>query len=335
MSKKANPAAVGAFTLGAILVLVGILLVFGAGKLTKQTVDCVVYFDGSIEGLDVGAPVIYRGVKVGAVKQIKLIYDGQDDEFRIPVVIEMFKNSAVPVNSEPIVHADRIDELVAKGARAQLTAQSLLTGKLNISLDFYPDKPARLAPDTTGLPQIPSIPMTLKAMSEKLESLPLEEIVYDIRSTMQGITKLVNAPETHDVITQLNATLVSADRLVNSIQSNLDQLSDDPEAGSLLTNLNVAVYQAGQFLESIQDDFAPMMQGFSDLAVSAKQSLDTATEALASVEKSIDVDSSFVYEISQLLDALKDAARSIAEVASALERNPEAMLQGKNQKERY
>ncbi|MCB1102492.1 MAG: hypothetical protein KDL10_09010, partial [Kiritimatiellae bacterium] len=200
---------------------------------------------------------------------------------------------------------------------------------------FYPDKPARLAPDTTGLPQIPSIPMTLKAMSEKLESLPLEEIVYDIRSTMQGITKLVNAPETHDVITQLNATLVSADRLVNSIQSNLDQLSDDPEAGSLLTNLNVAVYQAGQFLESIQDDFAPMMQGFSDLAVSAKQSLDTATEALASVEKSIDVDSSFVYEISQLLDALKDAARSIAEVASALERNPEAMLQGKNQKERY
>ena len=86
MSKKANPTAVGAFALGALILLVGVILVFGSDRFMKRSMKAVLYFDESVEGLDVGAPVIFRGVKVGAVTDIQLVYDVARKEFRIPVV---------------------------------------------------------------------------------------------------------------------------------------------------------------------------------------------------------------------------------------------------------
>ena len=89
MSKPANKTLIGAFVIGAIALLVIAVLIFGSGKFLKKTFHTVVFFEGSIKGLNEGAPVIFKGVKVGAVKEIRLIYDAANDSLRIPVIIEL------------------------------------------------------------------------------------------------------------------------------------------------------------------------------------------------------------------------------------------------------
>jgi paraquat-inducible protein B len=301
MSKKANPTVVGAFTIGALVILVAIILIFGSDRFMKHAVECVLYFDASVSGLDIGAPVMFRGVKIGAVKDIKLVYDAEKDEFRIPVVIELYEGSSVQLSGETILDADHIKDLVEKGARAQLNSQSLLTGKLDITVDFYPKMAARFVSDHTGLPQIPTIPTPFQAFYQKVSDLPLEEIVQDVRTAMQGISEIVNSADTKAVIENLNATLANTKEMIKSIQT----------------------------------EFVPVAKSMQETSLAAQKSLEAATEALKQVEESLDSDSPLRYQTAQLLESLKTASDNIARLADSIERHPESMLKGKPQEERY
>jgi paraquat-inducible protein B len=211
MSKNANPTVVGGFTFGALVILVGIILVFGSGKFMKHTFAYVLYFDESVNGLDVGAPVIFRGVKIGAVKDITLVYDSSKDELRIPVVIELYKGAAVLTGGDKVISRDRLPVWIDRGFRGRLEAQSLLTGKMSITLDFYPGTPVRLVPGTIDLPQIPTIPTPMRALTQKLSELPFEEIVLDVQKAMQGISEIMNQDsQMRYEMTQLIQSLTAA-----------------------------------------------------------------------------------------------------------------------------
>lgn len=301
MSKKANPLLVGSFSLGALIILVVVIMVFGSDRFLRKTTDYALYFRGSVSGLDVGAPVIFRGVKIGAVKEITLVYDAPRNDFRIPVVVEVYKGSAAQVGGKASVEAINIGELVSQGLRAQLTSQSLLTGKLSVSLDFFPDSEARMVADESGLPQIPTIPTALQAFSSKLESLPLEEIVHDLRSAMQGISELVNAETTTNLLKNLDEALLSTRRLMDSVNT----------------------------------EVLPLAKSVGDAAKSAQESLDAATAALQNIAKTLDANSALRYEVNRLVVSMQDAARGISELTSSIEKQPESLLKGKNQEERY
>ncbi|HEX9024458.1 MAG TPA: MlaD family protein, partial [Geobacteraceae bacterium] len=75
MSKTASKTLIGAFVLGAVALAIVLLIILGSGRLFSRTFINVMYFRGSVKGLNVGAPVMFRGVKVGSVKKIELIYD--------------------------------------------------------------------------------------------------------------------------------------------------------------------------------------------------------------------------------------------------------------------
>ena len=276
MSKKANPALVGAFTFGAMTIFVIILLMFGSDRLMKKSVDCVLYFSGSLAGLDVGAPVVFRGVKIGAVKDIKLVYDRKQDDFKIPVIIEVYKGSATQVNGEPIVHADHIQELIGKGMRAKLVSQSLLTGKLNICLDFNTNAPVVLTSDSTGLPQIPTLPTTLEALANKLAELPLEDIVNDLSKSMSAVSEILNSKDTRELVKNMNSTTMKAN-----------------------------------------------------------ESLTSATETLQRIEELMDANSALRHDIVQAIKAAKEAADNVSELTAAIERQPESIIRGRTQKEKY
>ena len=67
MARRANPAMIGAFVLGALFLAVAALVAFGGGKLFKRTQAHVAYFEGSLKGMAIGAPVTFNGVKIGSV----------------------------------------------------------------------------------------------------------------------------------------------------------------------------------------------------------------------------------------------------------------------------
>ena len=122
MSDKPHTVAIGAFVIGASLIAIATLLfLLGSGFGRKETV--VMAFDGSVKGLNVGAPLALRGVKVGEVTDIEVVLDSANANV-IMVVEANF--DADNIRRKGISDADLAEELIARGLRAQLNIQSLL-----------------------------------------------------------------------------------------------------------------------------------------------------------------------------------------------------------------
>jgi paraquat-inducible protein B len=306
MSKKANPAKVGAFALGAVIVAIGILLVFGSGRFLQESTKIVLFFDESVEGLDVGAPVIFRGVPIGMVDDIQLIYDVKAEEFRIPVVVEIFEGSAKDIRGKTLAHAQSIQDLVDRGLRARLKAQSFLTGKLSVTLVFMPETKAKMAPNHTKLPQVPTVLTPLEMLERKLAKLPFEEIVKDIRDAAQGLAEIATGKETKDLVKNLNGAAAGAKKAMDGIAA--------------LVNAEDTKKLAGNANETL---------------AAARKSLDEAAATLQLIHGQMGERSPLRHDLSELMKSLQDTARTVSALAEALERQPESLLKGKHQKERY
>ena len=145
MSKKASPTVIGAFVVGAMaLVVVGILY-FGSGQFMKKKDVFILYFKDSVKGLQIGAPVKYKGVRIGSVTDIKLRFNRETYSFYIPVIIETdpdriedFGGDAEDIRIyEETSDEEIIEQMIEKGLRAQLQMQSLVTGLLFVQFERY------------------------------------------------------------------------------------------------------------------------------------------------------------------------------------------------------
>ena len=94
MGSKISPTVIGAFVVGAIICMVAGVLLFGGGKFFTEKLPYVLFFDSSVEGLNVGAPVIFRGVQVGQVTEISAIANPQTFDVVIRVKIESCRGSS-------------------------------------------------------------------------------------------------------------------------------------------------------------------------------------------------------------------------------------------------
>ena len=106
MSKKANSKLIGIFVLGALILIIAGILVFGSGKFLEDKDTFVLYFDSSVNGLNVGAPVKFKGVQIGEVTRIGLELHLEDIAFRTPVFIETVKGAIREVGGTRIASED-------------------------------------------------------------------------------------------------------------------------------------------------------------------------------------------------------------------------------------
>ena len=177
----------------------------------------VLHFNNSVEGLFVGAPVDFRGIKVGKVVDIRLEFIRKDSLFRIPVLIEL-EPERIAVIGKPPKNGDRrqfMDHLVSRGLRAQLKRGSLLTGRLFVELDIHPDEPLRHMVWNGKYPELPTIPTPLEEIAtgiaklmDRLENFPLEQIGGGLKNTFQGTDRLVNSSELQESIQSLKESIL-------------------------------------------------------------------------------------------------------------------------------
>ncbi|RPJ21639.1 MAG: MCE family protein, partial [Desulfobacteraceae bacterium] len=166
MSKPVNKTMIGLFVVGAIVLAVVAIGVLGSGKLFKESIPYVMVFEGSVKGLNVGSPVVFRGVKIGAVSSIHMNFNYATKAMTILVYSDFDPGKIEIVNldketAERLKEAGRyvvMRELIGRGLRAQLEMQSIVTGQLQIALDFYPDKPAVYTGIVKTVQEIPTIP---------------------------------------------------------------------------------------------------------------------------------------------------------------------------------
>jgi paraquat-inducible protein B len=332
MSKPLNPVAIGGFAVGALALLVAGVLLFGGAELygTDKT-RFVVFFDSSLNGLDVGAPVKMQGVKIGAVTEIVLQIDEKSGKVYKPVVLEIDRASFVGAGGRAFTKAvthkqqeENRDRLVAAGFRARLEMQSLLTGLLYVDFDVHPDKPAQLVGlDYHSLVELPSIPTTTDEirntadeLAKKLRTLPLDQMVQDFSETLRDVRKLLGSEEVKRSNEALAKTLEEMERITGTLNRNLEPLLK--ETNSAISNTNALV-------QDVRHDMKPLL-------VTAQDTLSAATTTLGKAQVAIETAGDALGEESALnetLVALKDAARSIRDLTDYLERHPEAVLSGK------
>ena len=140
--KKTNPALLGLFVVGGLLLIFATVFSLAGGKLLVRKQAVVMHFGGSIYGLQVGAPVVFRGVRLGSISSIGLSYDKATSRVVIPVTAEldreMLRNVSGGNKSDDPGLA--LPGMIERGLRAQLAMQSILTGQLYVDLDFRSPK---------------------------------------------------------------------------------------------------------------------------------------------------------------------------------------------------
>jgi paraquat-inducible protein B len=227
MSRKANKTMIGLFVVVALVLLIIGVVVFGSGTLFKRTNKFVLYFDGSVKGLSIGAPVTFRGVSIGTVKDISLIYDSKAGTIMLPVIVEIEQGRIKGTPSFGELGGDK--KMIALGLRGKLEAQSFLTGQLMISFDFYPDKPAQLRGILKQYPELPTLP-TSPDIFELMNEMPIKEIAKNIEAATKGIDRLVNSSDLQRSIYELQDTLHETKQAMRSLRLLTEYLEQHPEA---------------------------------------------------------------------------------------------------------
>jgi paraquat-inducible protein B len=294
MSKHASPTIIGAFVLVAIALVIAAVFVIGGGTYFHKKTRAIVYFERSVNGLRIGAPVKFRGIDIGAVKDIRINMRGavrDPSHVRIPVVFEIDLDR-VKEEGVPEIHLESptvVKMLVRQGLRAQLETESLVTGVLYVALDVLPDTPARIVGDT-HYPEIPpartsreEIPAKVQDILTKLAAVDVERLADSLQSTVDHADKLLQSPELERAVTRLDAITQRTDKVLGTLDGLTRQLSP-------------AVAELGQ------------------TAVTARKTLMPA--------------GTLATQLAATLQDIQSAARSLRRLADHLNRDPGAVLRG-------
>jgi len=223
MARKANKTLIGIFVVGAVALLVIAVTVFGSGVFLKRSDKYVLFFNGSIKGLSVGAPVNFRGVKIGNVSDISLLYDSNSENVLIPVIIDV-ELARVKGAPDKLGYPD-YKKLIDEGLRARLEIQNFITSQLMLTFDFYPDKPAKMYDIIRDYPELPTLPIS-PDIFEVMDEIPVKEIAEDLKQAVSGINRLVNSKG----ISELDKTLNEITQAARSIHLFVEYLEQHPEA---------------------------------------------------------------------------------------------------------
>ncbi len=326
MSAKASKSLIGAFVLGAIAISVAAVITFGSGRLFRKTYRFVMFFPGSVKGLNVGSPVMFRGVKVGQVTDIKVNFYGKELAILIPVYAELDPRSGVLASGEK-PRGQYLKALIKKGLRAQLQLQSFITGQLVIDLDFHPGKPARLIGMEKRYPEIPTIRTPIEELTKTLQDLRLDQTFKKLESAIEGIDRTVNSPELKSGIDSLRRLLLSLNTLTTDIDSRLASVTSDiRETSGAARN---AFIQAEKTLSMKEGAPADLIRNVRETLKGVSVTLEETRKAVASVRRVADQNANAGYELNRALREITALSRSLRSLTDYLDRHPEALIKGK------
>jgi paraquat-inducible protein B len=269
MSKRPNPALVGTFILGAVALAVFAITVWGSGRLFERRYQYVCYFPGSVHGLQIGAPVKYRGVAIGEVVDMRVRYEQAADDYHIPVFVELKDRRIKELGNANDDPKKLIARLVQNGLRARLDSESLVTGQLYVNLEYFPATPATFVQQgKREVEEIPTVPQQLEELTksltafvDKLKEVDLAGIARGIEGAVDGINKLVNTPSVSKTLDELPATVAAIKHLMVDLDSGVGRVGPELHAAldprgpmfSELTRTFQDVQHAAQSIRAFAD----------------------------------------------------------------------------------
>jgi paraquat-inducible protein B len=270
MSKRPNPALVGAFILGAAALVILAITVWGSGRLFERRYKYLCYFPGSVHGLQIGAPVKYRGVAIGEVVDMRVRFEQAADDYHIPVFVELKDSRIKELGNSGDDPKKLIEKLVQNGLRARLDSESLVTGQLYVNLEYFPNTPATLvhAGGTKTLKEIPTVPQQLEELTksisafvDQLKKVDLAGIAKALEGAVQGIERVVNTPSIAKTLDELPATVAAIKHLMTDLDSGVGHVG--PELHAALDPRGPLFSELGRTFQDVQHA-AQSIRAFAD-----------------------------------------------------------------------
>ncbi|HHC71919.1 MAG TPA: MCE family protein [Thiotrichales bacterium] len=278
MSERGNPTLVGGFVVGAAALLVLLVLLLSDGNLFQKQLRFVLFFQGSVFGLQPGAPVSFRGVRVGNVQEVELTVDLERGDIYIPVYItidtDRFRGTRGERGEEVLIPFD-LESLIRRGLRAQLQLQSLVTGQYFINLDFMPDEPVRLVGGgeiVEGLEEIPTVATSMEQIEEVLDPDRIREMLADLARGLERFAILMESDDLHGSLAALRGTLEETESLAE-------------ESRRLVAHLDVAVERLEPRLYAMLEEGRGALAGVDRAFASLERVLEASHGTLAAIEE--------------------------------------------------
>ena len=336
MSRKANPTMIGAFVLGALILAIIAILLLAGDEWFRERQQHVLYFDEAGQGLQVGAPVVFLGVRVGTVKHIQIGLEEKGQRFKVQVTIELDLQMINTTSGRQIAPEDRltIRQLVEKGMRARLKMQSLLTGQLYVDLAFYPGKPAKFVNGDEDINEIPTIPTTVEELASMLEEFPMSRFLADLASIGASTSRLLASSATQNLPDRLDATLKNLESLSAKLDARGEPLLQEVE--TVLAEIHKAIEALSSAMVKIggtADRIGKLADAGSPVFSKIEEAGSNLAEASRTVQLLANEESPTIQQLTASLQEMTRAARSLRLLAESLEQQPEAVLRGKRAEE--
>ena len=233
MSRRANPTLVGTFVVAAVLVALGSLLLLGGSALFHRTHEFVLFVEGDVNGLAVGAPVKFQGLRIGSVSSIQLRITSLGATAIMPIIIVLDESLISRLNDTRYsFEPERFRRSIENGLRARIEAESFVTGQRYVALLLAPDTPVKLVglmPELDEIPTLPSTSMELERLFEQVKNVRFDLLVDDLTQTSRAIRELVSSPEIKAIPGAVGRSLSTIDAMVRTLQASV-QHTDELQA---------------------------------------------------------------------------------------------------------
>lgn len=310
-----GPRLVGLFVLGALALAFAAIAALSARRLLEEYRTYVVFFPYAVGGLKSGAPVTFRQVPVGHVRDVDLVFTGPSfDDSRVMAVIEIRRGAFRNVSGRAAGQSDaELASLMADaGLRASVRSSSLIAGQKSIDLDFQPDHKPRLSGIKTPWPEIPSAPTGMEVLNERVEAtlqkiseVPIDEVLLQLGATLQTIQKSLEGGDVPATLRQLRVTLDGMSRT--------------------LARAEQAMGQA----DGVSLQARTTMGGVDETMKSLKVTLDQLNRTLATVDRNVERTGEVQTEAARTMEEMNELLKSMRSLVDTLQQNPETLLRGK------
>jgi paraquat-inducible protein B len=268
----------------------------------RENIPVVSYFRSSVGGLVRGSAVEVFGIQIGTVTDVRLVMEPGGQHMRARVAFELQPERVFPDNQIGAKGDPRqiTASLVNQGMRAILESSNFITGQKDISLQFVPNAPAATIGQEGDAIVMPSqaggldnITTSLSDIATKIDAIPFDKIGENLNGMLASVNETVSGPDLRNALRKLSDTLTDVQHLVHATDKGMQ----------------------------------PLLQKLPQISAELQQAVRGASEAMG--ENGYGGNSDFQRNISNLLDQVNDAARSIRLLADFLDRHPEALIRGR------
>lgn len=323
---------IGLFTLLGILLGAISVVLFGAGKYFEKTHKLQLYFERSVNGLEVGSDVRFGGVRIGSVSAISVIIDTKQNRKIIPVVVELSDKGLRSVagsgeDSLDFSSHEGVRRAVGKGLRAGMKQQSLVTGKLYIEFDIKQDEEGFVYNERvkSKFPIVPTIPTEMDELISGITDGLKKITDLDIAGLMKEVRDVIKSAD--DQIAGLNLKEINDN--LTAITEDVRGLTSDGRLKASLTNLDDALKEIRELSTKANENIDPLLADIRDVAEKTRASLVRIEESAEGLSKVTDPRSPMLLEFQDLLHETENASRALRELTGDLKRNPGTLLRNR------